>query len=86
MDFETNSKVVAESIYKGDGVSDFMAIIHNCRHLLITDLVNFDVKFVRIQANSVAHNLAKEALNHVSFQYHLNIPHCIHTLINNEKL
>jgi len=28
MDFETNSKVVANSIYKGDGVSDFMAIIH----------------------------------------------------------
>ena len=66
MDFETNSKVVAESIYKGDDVSDFMAIIHDCRHLLMTDLMKSVVKFVRRQANSVAHNLAKEALNHAS--------------------
>ena len=86
MDFETDSKVVAESIYKGDGVSVFMAIIHDCRHLLMTELMNSDVKFVRRQANSVAHNLPREALNHASFLYHLNIPHCIHTLINNKKL
>jgi len=86
LNFETDSKVVAESIYKGDGVSDFMAIIHDCRHLLMTDLANSDVKFIRRQANSVAHNLAREALNHASFHYHLNIPHCIHNLINNEKL
>jgi len=38
MNFETDSKVVAESIYKGDAVLDFMAIIHDCRHLLMTDL------------------------------------------------
>jgi len=86
MDFETDSKVVAESIYKGEGVSDFMAIIHKCRHLLMTDLANSDVRFIRRQANSVAHSLARETLNYASFQYHLNIPHCIHTLINNEKL
>ena len=51
MDFETDSKVVVDSIYKGDGVSDFMAIIHDCRHLLMTDLANSDVKFIRRQAN-----------------------------------
>ena len=86
MDFETDSKVVAESIYKRDGVSNFMAIIHDCRHLLMTDLANSDAKFIRRQVNNVAHNLAREALNHASFHYHLNIPHCIHTLINNENL
>jgi len=52
----------------------------------MTDLANSDLKFIRRQANSVAHNLAREALNHASFYYHLNILHCIHTLINNEKL
>jgi len=86
MDFETDSKVVVDSIYKGDGVYDFMAIIHDCRHLLMTDSLNSDMKFVRRQTNNVAHSLARKALHHASFQFHLNIPHCIHTLINNEKL
>ena len=83
MDFETDSKIVTDSIYKRDGVSDFMAIIHDCRHLLMTDLANSDVKFIRRQNNNFAHSLAKEALHHASFQLHLNIPHCIHILINN---
>jgi len=50
----------------------------------MTDLANYNVKFIRRQANSVAHSLAREALNYASLYYHLNIPHCIH--INNEKL
>ncbi|XP_024630813.1 uncharacterized protein [Medicago truncatula] len=86
MDFETDSKIVADSVYKGNGVSDFMAIIQDCRHLLMTDLVNSDVSFIRRQANGVAHSLAREALSHASFHLHLNIPHCITTLINNERL
>jgi len=86
VDFETDSKIVADSIYKGDGVSDFMAIIHDCRHLLMTDLANSDVSFIKRQANGVALSLAREALSHASFQLLLNIPHCISTLINNEKL
>jgi len=86
MDFETDSKIMADSIYKGEGISDFMAIIHDCRYLLMTDLMNSDVSFIRRQANGVAHNLAMEALTHASLQVHLNIPHCITTLINNEKL
>jgi hypothetical protein len=81
-----DSKVVADSIYKGDDVSDFMALIPYCRHLLMTDLANSDVKFIMKQVNSVAHSLAREALNHVSFQVHHNIPHFITALINNEKL
>jgi len=40
MDFETDSRVVANTIYKGHGVSNFMTVIHDCRHLLMTDLVN----------------------------------------------
>jgi len=62
-----DSKVVADSIYKGDDVSDFMAIIPDCRHLLLNDISNSDVKFIRRQANCVSHSLAREALNHVSF-------------------
>ena len=86
MDFLTDSKVAADSIYGKEGISDFMAIINDCRHLLYTDLVNSDVKFIRRQVNGVAHSLVKEALHHTSLHIHLNIPHCISTLINNEKL
>ena len=67
MDFGTYSKVVAYSIYKGDGVFDFMTIIHDSRHLLMTELTNSDVKFIRRQSNGVAHSLAKDALCHASF-------------------
>jgi len=63
------------SIYGKDGVSDFMAIINDCRHLLSTDLVNSDMSFIRRQVNGVAHSLAKEALFHASLQIHRNIPH-----------
>ena len=86
MDFETDTKIVADSIYEKDGVSDFMAIINDCRHLLGTDLVNSNVSFIRWQANGAAHSLAKEALYNASLHVHLNTPHCISTLINNEKL
>jgi len=53
MDFETGSKTVADSIYGKDGVSDFMAIINDCRHLLSTDLVNSYVSFIMRQASTI---------------------------------
>jgi len=57
MDFETNSKIVADSVYDKDGVSNFMAIISDCRHLLSSNLVNSDVSFIRRQAYSVTHGV-----------------------------
>jgi len=55
MDFETHSKVVVYSIYRGsDGVSDFMAIIKDSRHLLIICLTNSGVKFIQRQINGVS--------------------------------
>jgi len=38
IDFEMDSKVVADSIYGKDDVSNFMTIINDCRHSLETDL------------------------------------------------
>jgi len=88
---------VTDSIYGRDGVSDFMAIsndcrhllaidLANCRHVLATDLANSDVKFIKGQTNGIAHSLAREASHHASLEIKLNIPHYITTLINNEKL
>jgi len=57
MDFEADPKVVADSIYGKDNVSDYMAIINDCRHLFGTDLTNSDVKFIRRQVNGVVHSI-----------------------------
>ena len=84
MDFETNSKVVADSIYGKVDVSDFMTIDY--RQLLGFELTNSDVKFIMRQANDVADSLAKEAPRNASIHIYHNTPHCISTLINNKKL
>jgi len=46
--------------------------------------MNSDVKFIRRQANGVAHGLAKTALSKASFRIHYNISSCIEFLIINE--
>jgi ribonuclease HI len=85
MDFEVDSKTVVDSIYgKQMGVSDFNAIINDCCHLLCTDLMNSDVKFIRRQANEAAHSLAREAPSEASFHIFYNIPTCIETILINE--
>ena len=85
MDFEVDSKTVADNIYRTQsGVSEFSVLISKCIHLLGTDLMNSVVKFIRRQANRVAHSLAKAALSEASFHIHYNIPSCIELLIINE--
>lgn len=47
MDFETDSKPVTDSIYNNnDGVHDSITILKDCRHLLMIDLENSDIKFI----------------------------------------
>lgn len=72
MNFKTNSKVVVYSIYIGEGASDFVDIIYDRRHSLMIDLANYDVKFIRIQFNSVAHSLVRESLNHARRVIHFS--------------
>lgn len=72
MNFKTNSKVVVYSIYIGEGASDFVDIIYDRRHSLMIDLANSDVKFIRIQFNSVAHSLVRESLNHARRVIHFS--------------
>ncbi len=85
MDFEVDSKTVVDNIYgKQIGVSDFSAVIMHCVHLLCTDLMNSHVKFIRRQANEVAHSLAQAALSEASFRTYSHIPTCIEPIIINE--
>jgi ribonuclease HI len=62
IDFEVDCKRVVDSLYNNKNyASDFGAIIRDCRSLLNTSLMNSHVKFIRRQANEVAHRLAKVA-------------------------
>jgi ribonuclease HI len=63
MDFETDSKTIVDNMYGNtQDVYDYSAIINDCRRLLVSDLVNSDVKFIKRQDNKVTHNLARETL------------------------
>jgi ribonuclease HI len=85
VDFELDSKTVVDSIFGSkSGVSNFSAVINDCRRLLASDLVTSDVRFIRRQANEVAHSFARVALRHASFHIHIRIPSCISTIIMNE--
>jgi len=85
VDFELDSKTVVDSLYGSkSGVSKFSTVINNSRRLLASDLVTSDVRFIRRQANDVAHSFSRVALRHASFHIHIRILSCISTIIMNE--
>jgi len=68
MDFEVDSKTVVNGIYgKKRNVLDFSVIINECRCILVTNLVNYHVKFVRRKTNKEANSHARVASSLVSF-------------------
>ena len=85
VDFELDSKIVVNSLYGSkSGVSNFSAVINDCKPLLASDLVTSNVRFIRRQANEVAHSFAKVASRHTRFHIHIRITSCICTIIMNE--
>ncbi|GAU22924.1 hypothetical protein TSUD_326970, partial [Trifolium subterraneum] len=59
--FESDSKVLIEAIHmQRRGNSEFLSIVHDILSLM-SSFINFEVKFVRRQANLVAHTLARAA-------------------------
>jgi ribonuclease HI len=82
--FETDSKSVVDAIqhFRG-GYSEFSSIIGHINNVLLLN-PNFMVKFIKRQANMVAHTLARVAISW-SRRYIVNtLPACIATLLNNE--
>jgi ribonuclease HI len=59
--FETDSKCVVDAIYNF-GTSEFSAIICNVKRIFSSN-PNFMVKFIKRQANMVAHMLARAAIS-----------------------
>jgi ribonuclease HI len=84
--FETDSKSVVDVIHhRRGGCSEFSFIINNIIHILSCNQ-NFKVKFVKRQANMVAHTLARAAMSwsrRCTFEL---LPICITTLLHNEMI
>jgi ribonuclease HI len=84
--FETDSKNVVDAIHNlRSGISEFSSIISHIRNVLSLNQ-NFVVKFVRRQANMVAHNLARAAIVWASRYVFDVLPLCITPLVNNEMI
>ncbi|GAU24451.1 hypothetical protein TSUD_364350 [Trifolium subterraneum] len=71
--FESDSKVLIEAIHmKHRGNSEFLSIVHDILSLM-SSFINFEVKFVRRQANLVAHTLARAANSWANFHRRIAI-------------
>jgi ribonuclease HI len=82
--FESDSKIVVDAIHTSrDGVSEFSSLICNIKNTLLSNS-NFVVKFVRRQANMVAHSLARAAISRPRRDVIDILPTCIATLLYNE--
>ncbi|GAU43413.1 hypothetical protein TSUD_398900, partial [Trifolium subterraneum] len=85
VDFEMDCKRVVDCLHSSRTYnSDLGDILRDCRVILATNLVNSHVKFIRRQANEVAHRLAREATSLASFHIFIDIPTCIYDIIMNE--
>ncbi|KAK2459206.1 hypothetical protein QL285_006272 [Trifolium repens] len=82
--FETDCKGVVDAIHNiYGGVSEFSSIICSIKSILLVN-PNFVVKFVKRQANMVAHTLAKTASSWARCCTFKNLPLCITAYLNNE--
>jgi hypothetical protein len=87
MDFELDTKKVVEYFNKGSNdITEFGAIVEECRRICNLHFENSRVEFTRRQANEVAHTLARED-TFLASPHTFNVALlCIATLIINEKL
>jgi ribonuclease HI len=84
--FETDSKSVVDAIHQfRGGVSEFSFIVSNIINILSCNQ-NFMVKFVKRQANMVAHTLARAAISWSRRCTFEMVPICITHLLNNEMI
>jgi len=67
-------------------VTEFGTVIGACQHLFSSSFTNSRVEFIRRQANTATHALAREATSLASPTIYYAIPHCIKTIIINEML
>jgi hypothetical protein len=84
--FETGSKGVVDSIHSfRGGNSEFSLIVSQINNLLSV-FPNFVVKFIKRQANMVAHTLARAAISWSSCCVFETLPSCISSFLINEMV
>jgi hypothetical protein len=82
--FESDSHTLVHYVFTNNhGNSEFSAIVASIKDNLSL-LFNFEVKFVRRQANIVAHSLVRVAISWTSHGYFDVIPPYIEPLVINE--
>lgn len=80
----SDSKILVDAIHaRVEGLSEFNMIVSRISPCLELQC-NFEVKFIRRQANLAAHGLARVASSYSSHQVHDYVPPCISSLFNNE--
>ncbi|KAK2437967.1 hypothetical protein QL285_022797 [Trifolium repens] len=85
IDFEMDCKGVVDSLHSSRTYnSDLGDILRDCRIIQATNLVTSHVRFIRRQANEVAHRLAQVTTSLASFHNFIDIPTCIFHVIFNE--
>jgi ribonuclease HI len=83
--FESDSKLVVDAISSSQsGISEFSILIAHIQSLLRSHNY-FEVKYVKRQANNVAHTLARAAYSMSSRRIFDSVPRCIETIISNES-
>jgi ribonuclease HI len=84
--FETDAKSVVDAIqFLHGGNSEFSLLVAHINNFLCSDQ-NFVVKFIKRQANMVAHSLARAAISWTSRCTFGNLPTCISFLLINEMV
>jgi ribonuclease HI len=82
--FESDSRLVVDAITSSNnGISEFSHLIAHIQFLLRSNNY-FEVKYVKRQANNVAHTLARAAYSMSSRRVFDSIPRCIDTILINE--
>jgi ribonuclease HI len=82
--FESDSQSIVNVVNANfDGNSEHCSIV-TCIRQLLSSFTNFKVKFIRRQANMVAHTLARAAISWASHRFIMYVPPCIASMINNE--
>jgi ribonuclease HI len=84
--FESDAKSVVDALhyYRG-GNSEFSLLIGHINNLLLSS-PNFSVKFIKRQANMVAHTLARVAVSWPSRCSFETLPLCIQSILMNEMI
>jgi ribonuclease HI len=82
--FESDAKVVVDAIHATHhGNSEWSSLISSIK-LLLHSYPNFEVKFIKWQANIATHTLARAAYSWPSCMFFNSVPGCIEPFIINE--